>query len=341
MPRKKQKVSIFSLAEEFGCAAGSISKALSNSTEVSEDFRRKVRARADELDFRPNRPRRRTFNICVVQDLEFEADLTVRGYQIAVMEGVFRFCKDNGAEFSLYAGTTAELEKTALTKELYLRNADAAVVVGASRNREYFADFEKNHIPYCCIFDGPEGRTLKVDNLTAGRMAFEHLHKLGHKRIAIARQTARREAGMTRFMGFLRAASAAKLPADGIVELLPPSESAGYGWGREILRRWKEKKGPFTALFCLSENVAVGVLSEAVLQGVHIPTDLSVLTCDNLEICEYAAPPLSVIDIPNHQVGAAAAAYLLEVLGGNQDAELPKPLPIERLIARESTTTHT
>lgn len=337
MPRKKQDVSIFTLAKEFDCAAGSISKALSNSTEVSEEFRQKVRARADELGFRPNRPRRKTFNICLVQDLEFDVTISISGYQIPLMEGIFGFCKDNGAEFSLYVDTTANLEKSNLTKELLLRNADAAIIVGSSRNRDYFADFERNLFPYVCIYDGPEGRTLKVDNLNAGRLALEHLTGLGHKRVAIARQTARREGGMNRYMGFLRAASAAKLSHKEIIEILPPSESAGFDWGREILNNWIEQKKPYSGLFCLSENVAAGVLSEAVLRGVKIPNDMSVLTCDDLESTKHSAPPLSVVDIPNQTVGQAAAGYLLEYLSGNQDVELPRPFPISQIIKRGST----
>lgn len=336
MPRKKQKISIFSLAKEFRCTPGSVSKALSNSTEVSPEFRLKVRDRADELGFRPNSPRRRTFNLCVVLDIEFEASLHVRGYQEAVMEGVYTFCKKAGVEFSLFAENTPQLEKMALTKELYLRNADAAVVIGASNNRAYFSDFEKNRFPYCCVYDGPQGRTITADNLAVGRLALEHLAGLGHRRIAIARQLARRSAGTNRFIGFLRATANTDLPADAVVELLPPSESAGYDWGREILRSWCTEGRPYTALFCLSENVAVGVLSEASLKGVRIPADLSVITCDDLEICATAAPPLTVVDIPNHHAGHEAARFLWEQLSRKGGAQLPGMLPVENLVVRQS-----
>jgi DNA-binding LacI/PurR family transcriptional regulator len=337
MPRKKQKVSIFSLAKEFNCTAGSISKALSNSIEVSEEFRRKIRARADALGFRPNRPRRRNFNLCMLLDIEFETSLRIRGYQEAVMEGVYAFCKENGLEFSLLVNSTAQLEKLALTKEFYLRNADATIIVGASGNRAYFADLDKNLFPYCCVHDGPQDRTITVDNTAAGRLAFEHLYGLGHRHIAIARQLARRVAGISRFMGFLRAAAHVELAPDAIIELLPPSEDAGYAWGREILDSWCKDGKPYTAIFCLSENVAVGILSEAALRDVRIPRDLSVITCDDLEICAVAAPPLTTVDIPNHHAGYEAARFIWTQLQGSGRVGLPDMLPVENVVVRQST----
>lgn len=343
MPRPRQETSIYSLAKEFGVSAATVSKALSNNPEISANLRNKLRGRAKELNFLPTKPRRKTLNICALLDFEFEKSFRLSGYSEAVIEGIYSFCRANNVEFSLFAETTDSLEKMSLTKELLLRNADGVIIIGASPERKYFADLALNRFAFCCVFDGPPARTVQVDNLAAGRIALNHLVGLGHRKIAIARQLARRSASGNRFMGFLHAATSAGLPPEAIIELMPSAAEAAYDWGREILRNWLAARRPFSALFCLAENVALGLLSEAAVRGVRIPQDLSVLTCDDLVVCSEAAPPLSVVDIPNNDAGTLAAMRVWsELTGKNRDSrgiKLPTshPLPVDRVIQRAST----
>lgn len=336
MPRPRQQVSIFSLAKDLGVSAPTISKALSNSNEVSEQLRERVRARAAELGFSPTRPRKRVFNLCVLLDLEFLPGFRISGYTEAVMQGIYQFCNEQGLEFSLLAHPTERLESLQLTKELYARNADAAVVIGCSQDRKYFADLERNRFPFVCVYDGPEGRTVTVDNVEAGRLALDHLYELGHRKLAIARMAVRRSAPLNRFIGFVQQAELRGLSPEAIVELVPEDPRASYEWGRKTLRTWLAEGRPWSALFCLAENVALGVLSEAALQRVRIPEELAVLTCDDLLTSTRAAPPLSVVDIPNVEAGRLAAQWAWSLLKGAEEAR-PAQLKVPRVIPRAST----
>lgn len=338
MPRPKLKVSIFSLAKEFGVSAPTISKALSNSNEVSDALRERVRARAEELGFRPTRPRRKNFNLCVVLDMEFHNRFRFSGFQEAVVEGVYGFCDEKGVEFSLYAQTTEKLNAVNLTRELHLRNADGAVVIGASGDRSYFGNLRKSRLPFCCIFDGPDDRVVSVDNHAAGRLAFDHLHALGHHRIAIARQAADRTAARDRFLGFVRRAGEAGLEDGAVTELLPESPYSAFDWGRGLLVDWLEGGRPWSGIFCLAENVALGILSEAAMRGVRIPADLSVIGCDDLLLAQRSAPPMSVVDIPNRAAGCEAAQRVWRELNDPGDRDRDGTLlPVERVIARATT----
>lgn len=338
MPRPKQRVSIFSLAKEFGVSGPTISKALSNSTEISDSLRQKVRARAKDLGFKPTRPRRKNFNICVVLDLEFHTAFRFSGYQEAVVEGVYSFCHEQGVEFSLYAQTTERLNELNLSRELYQRNADGAVVIGASRERLYFEDLRKNGFPFVCIFDGPTDHVLEVDNFAVGRLGFDHLFDLGHRKIAIARQSANRAAARDRLISFIRRAGERGLADSGVVEIIPDSPYSAYDWGCSLLKDWLAEGRPWTAVFCLAENVAMGVLSQCAIEGIRVPHELSVLTCDNLMAVQRAAPPLSVVDIPNEAAGFEAALAVWKNLS-EPDARMvfEAPLPVTQVIQRAST----
>jgi len=340
MPRPKQSVSIFSLAKEFGVSAPTVSKALSNSTEVSESVRNRVRARAKQLNFKPHSPRRRTLNICALLDFEFLETFRIDGYVQGVVEGVYAFCSERGAEFSIYGESSERLEKQNLVRELHSRNANGAVIVGSSNRRNYFETLKANYFPFCCVYDGPAKRTILADNQAAGRLACAHLISAGYCRLGIARHMDGRTASSDRFMGFVHESAKSQQQVT-IKELIPSGGLAGFSWGRWLLDAWIQDEKPYDALFTLAENVAIGFLSAAAEHGIRIPQDVAVMTCDNLPVCEQAAPPLSVVDIPNYQAGYYAAAEVWRQLASKpQEHEyhpLDKPLPVERIISRAST----
>ena len=338
MARPKQKVSIISLAKEFGVSAPTISKALSNSKEVSESLRGRVRARADELGFTPKRPRRTTHNICVVLDLEINDSFRLESYQAAVVAGVYDFCSERKIEFSMLGENFDKLEAMDLTKELCRRNADAAVIIRAKADRKYIENLQSNRFPFVCVYDGPTENTITLNDHVVGELALNHLVELGHTRIAIARNVGRR-ASSGRFMGFVQAAAIKGLAAGAVTEVIPGKLETGYEVGHEILREWIANHRPWSAIFCTSDNVAAGILSEAVQQGIKIPSELSVLTCDDIVSNAEAAPPLCVVDIPNKQAGYLAAQHAWGLLTSDSSTvELPAPLTVEQVIHRASTT---
>ena len=338
MPRPKQKFSILSLAKEFGVSAATISKALSNSSEVSESLRGRVRSRAEALGFHPKRPRRTTQNICVVLDLEASEVFFLDGFRRAAVEGVYNFCNEKQLEFSLLGLSSAKLDSMDLTKELCRRSADAAVIIGAKEGQPYFSNLLRNRFPFACVYDGPSAQTIKLDDRIVGQLALDHLVGLGHRRVAIARNMPGRHAFAPRLLGFIEAATVHGLAADAVTALTPKQPEASYDWGREILRDWMDSERPWSAVFCTSKNVALGILSEAALRNISIPSQLSVLTCDDLITCAQAAPPLSVVDIPNQRAGYIAALYAWETLIGTPGTvDMAALLSVGKVIHRSST----
>lgn len=340
MARPKQKVSITTLAAEFDVTAPTISKALSNSKEVSETLRQKVRARAEELNFIPKRPRRTTFNLCVVMDLPLEASFGLDACHTAIVSGIYNFCQENKLEFSLLCENYNKLDEMDLSKELYRRNADAAIIVRARADRSYLKNLERNHFPYVCVYEGPEDKSIRMDNYAVGKIALDHLASAGHKRVAIARYTGR-SAASDRLIGFAQAASQQGMPAEHITEIIP-ANLEGHAAGHAIVKDWLQKDRPWSAIFCSSDNLAFGIVSEAYLQGIRIPDDLAVITCDDGIHSEQSAPPISVVDIPNRQAGYIAAQYAYKMItSSGEPAPMPAPLAVEQVIARASTASKT
>ena len=335
MGRKKGKVSIYSLAKEFGCTPSTVSKAFANSTEVSDSLRRRIHARADELNFRPHSTRRRAQNLCALVCMGEEEELRLYGYLEPVIQGIHRFCREKGLEFSLFAETRKGLESINLAKELRHRNADCAVVLGAGNEEKFLSNLKKNRMPYACVYDGSAGQTVTVDNREAGRLAANYLLQMGHSRLAIATGEPQRESSKDRCRGFEEGANA-QGSAAAVSVLSPQAGLAGEEWGGKILDDWLEGGRPFTALFTLGENIALGFLSQCAIRRVHVPSEISVITCDNLPASSVSAPPLTTVRIPNRRAGYAAAEWTWKSLNEDRDSVDTVVLPVSELVTRSS-----
>ena len=339
MARKTLPVSIYTIAKNFRCSAATVSKALSNNLDISSEMRQQIRAEADRLGFRPNTPRKRSFNLCVLMEFWDNANFNFFGYSEAVLEGVLDYCREQRLEFSIFAERHTRLNNIDLVRELYTRNVDGVILFGLDKTSLYYQQLDRQLLPYCCIYDGPAGRTVRVDNHKAGRLAAEHLIERGHRKIAIAQQPPLWEASIGRQRGYEEAMKKHGLPIEPYLLLSrTESEPGGVEWGKNMLRNWLQDRS-YTALIALSENVVLGFLSEAHKFKVSVPEDVAVITFDDLFISRATAPPLTVVDIPNRLSGYRAAQYVHRLLenGLSIGDDLTQPLEVNQIIVREST----
>jgi len=75
---------------------------------------------------------------------------------------------------------------------------------------------------------------------------------------------------------------------------------------------------PPTAVIAGSNQILVGVLRALRSAGCEVPTDISLVTCDEVPLSEFLVPPLATIQRDPYQMGAIAANLLLELLAGGQ-----------------------
>jgi len=94
-----------------------------------------------------------------------------------------------------------------------------------------------------------------------------------------------------------------------------------------------EFKG-FSAVFCLTDRVALKVVNTLVLAGVKVPEDVSVVSIDNYPVCENAIVPITSVDIPLKDDGLACMRFVDDTVNG-KPAKLPKRSKVS-LVMRET-----
>ena len=92
------------------------------------------------------------------------------------------------------------------------------------------------------------------------------------------------------------------------------------------------------AIFCASDNVAIGALLAARELGLKVPEEVAVMGFSNLSISELIDPPLSTINQPAKEMGETSAKLLLDIIGQKKKGFEPKTIVLKtEVVAREST----
>lgn len=146
-------------------------------------------------------------------------------------------------------------------------------------------------------------------------LGMQHLHELGHQRIAFVNGpedwvSARQRIESYRFT--LRRLGLPMRP-DWIGHGEWEDPDSGHHAALRILNSGPERP---TAFFVANDIMAVGVLDAVASIGLTVPEDVSVLGFDDRDLCTYVRPQLSTIALPLREIGRQAARGLLESTAG-------------------------
>ncbi len=102
------------------------------------------------------------------------------------------------------------------------------------------------------------------------------------------------------------------------------------------MRRLLASKFNPTAILCVNDFMAIGVLRELHEQGLSVPGDVSVTGFDNIRLAEYTTPALTTAHVPRERIGALIFEALVPDQARAQEAN--REVTIDpALIVREST----
>jgi len=184
-----------------------------------------------------------------------------------------------------------------------------------------------NHLP-----DLPVPAVVN-DNEGGAYTATRYLAALGHTRIGFVGAAVDYPFAPETRKGYLRALRDAGLPHDAGLEILISidAESARRG-GTTLLARQQQP----SAVFAVTDTLALGVIKAARERGLVIPTNLAVVGMDDIEIATVTDPPLTTVRIQKEEMGKQAARTLLDLIRG-QDVDPKVAVLPNELVIRGTT----
>jgi len=182
------------------------------------------------------------------------------------------------------------------------------------------------------VAQGSHTSYIKSDNIDGARQATMHLLSLGHRRIALLTGQTTDLSGLERLLGCQQAlAQAGIAPDSGLVRQSGWNIDEAYEAARVLLA----ERCDFTAIVAGSDFMAMGILRALTEEGLHVPDDVSLVGFDDIEFCQYIAPPLTSVRQDRVAMGRGAVQRLIAMIEGTEEAS-PLILPTQ-LIVRKST----
>jgi LacI family transcriptional regulator len=156
----------------------------------------------------------------------------------------------------------------------------------------------------------PDMCSVAVDDVKGGELAAGHLAALGHERIAFINGPTKIRQCADRRRGVRRALRSAGLdPAVHLREITITALNADSG---EAALEQIMSGGPApTAIACVNDVTALGVLRGLRRRGMTAPDDMAVVGYDDVEFAGMLSTPLTSVRQPKYQLGRSAADLLL------------------------------
>ena len=163
------------------------------------------------------------------------------------------------------------------------------------------------------------------------RRAVQYLYSLGHRRMAFVGHHSALSPLQVRRRAFLDAVGNYDGAVSWKIVQGPDSPAGGAQAVRDLLLSGFKP----TAIVCVNDYMAIGVLRELRAHGYSVPTDISVTGFDNISLSEFTYPALTTLNIPREAIGQMAARALLPERTG---APIPADILLEpELVLRDST----
>jgi LacI family transcriptional regulator len=208
------------------------------------------------------------------------------------------------------------------------------------------ADLEKSSIPtalIACELKGDSMSSVTVDNEVGGYLALEHLHALGHRKIAFIRGPKTLGDSSPRWRGVRKCAKTCGLELDSrLIVDLPESRdpNSSFEAGQKFTEDLIRHKRQFTAIMAFDDMTAFGAVRALIRNGLRVPEHCSVIGFDDVAPSAFYTPPLTTIRQPMEAMGADAAGIVLEgihsVLEKREVAANHRKV-VPELVVREST----
>ncbi|WP_268225715.1 LacI family DNA-binding transcriptional regulator [Sinomicrobium oceani] len=336
------QVTLKDIASILGVSVTTVSKALKDYPDISDDTKHAVKLLAEKLNYKPNihavtlrSNQSKTIGVILPKiDHQFFAETitgiiseaNVHGYQVIVL-------------FSDESMSTEEKQVDLLLE----KRVDGILMSLANETNRYehLHKVVRNQVPLV-LFDKITRQVncskVIIDDEKAAFKAVEHLIKTGCRKIALFGGPQFPSNYNSRQKGYTKALEKHGItPDESLIYICEDlSIAEGMDNAKALLKTHPDTDG----IFCITDHIALGAVSYLNDAQISIPEQISIMGFSNWLITPYIKPHLSTVDQPSVQIGKESASLLIDEIDRKN-----KKLPVEfyeiklqtHLVLRETT----
>lgn len=324
-------VSVKDIATECKVSVATVSKALNGYSDISEETRNLIKAKAAEMGYLPNMAAvtlktNRTYNIGILFEDAANSGLT-HEYFAKVLQGIKSQAESQGYCISFI---TNRIGGKKITYSEYCKNRqfDGVIIACVNFDGPQVVELVNSGIPIVTI-DHVFNNTISVmsDNVKGVRDLMEYLYSLGHRKIAFI-HGADSSVTRDRLTSFYR--SVERLELDIPPEYIMECKYRDTVRAAKCTRKLLDLPDRPTCIMYPDDFTAIGGVNVIKNRGLVIPQDISVVGYDGISYALIHEPPITTLEQASDKMGREAAIHLIELI------ERPKTTLKERYVIEGS-----
>lgn len=332
-----KSVNLKELAVQLNLSVSTVSKALNDSYEITQETKKRVLDLAQALHYQPN-PYASSLRGQKSKTIAVIIPEIANNFFTLAINGIETVARENGYHVLIYLTHEDYHREVAFTQLLLNGRADG-VLLSLSANTagyDHLHELKQKMIPLVLfdrVFEDLDTPKVTTDDFESGYTATKHLLEQGCKRVAhlmIAKHTS---IGAKRMEGYRKALLEGGLSPDAEQILLcGEDQEENYRQLKTLLTSATPPDGIFASV----EKLALLCYRAAAEFHISIPEQLRLISFSNLETAPYLQPSLTTITQPAFEIGMEAASLLFR---GIRNKELPASSGVlpSRLVVRRSS----
>lgn len=347
-----RRVTIRDVAEAAGVSVSTVSHVLNDYGDIGPETEQLVRKTMERLNYYPNASARRlTRNRShLLHLLLFAKEGLHHPFFYKVICGIAEEAEKLDYELVLSVQRVEDGQerwRDSLRRCVESRG-EGIIVMGSLPAPEVFEKLQSIQIPAVLVdipHEGTNSVYVSSDNVTGAKLAVEHLLNLGHKKIAFIGGGTKEELfeqkeadlwkgniSQSRFRGYVEALGSRNIIVD--TTLTGGGGFTQKGAQRAILEIISQHPD-LSAVFAVSDLMAIGVIEAMRSIGKEIPRDIAVVGYDDIEAASFVRPQLTTVRQDGSEMGRRAVKEMMGLLTNPNTAPSKVLFPVE-LVVRES-----
>jgi len=334
---RSSQVTIKDIAKQLGISPSTVSRALKNHPEISEETKRAVNELAKKLNYEPNaialslQSSKSNIIGLIIPEI-------VHYFFSQVISGIEDVAYDAGYHVMICQSNESYIREVKNIQTLLSSRIEGLLVSLSKETRDFshFRNLNKKNIPivfFDRICEELETDHVIVNDYKGAYDAVEHLINMGCKKIAHLATTLDLVIGRNRYNGYIKALEDYALAIDERLIVRCDTHKAA----RLVTKRLIYEIHPPDGIFAVNDMTAIGALQTIKENGLRIPEDIKVIGFGNGIYSTMTDPPLSTVEQFGYVMGQKAARMVLDRILSRENY----PARIEeietQLIIREST----
>lgn len=308
-------MTISDIAKLSGCGIGTVSRVINNQPGVSEKTREKILKVIAENNYEPNENARQlkmktASTVCIIS----------KGRSNLLFSDMIEHCMEllSAMEEDTILHTIDEDGDEVEEAIRLVRNQNLKGIIFLGANLSLF-DERVDELDIPCVISTTSGESLEnknissvsVDDEAATEEMIEYLVKKGHRSIVvIGGYLSERQISYKRYQGCKKGFEKYGLEFDESKNYIPCRYSVEAGY--EVAKKLLEENTDVTAIFALSDMVAIGVIRAINDVGKKVPDDISVVGFDGIVLADYVTPRITTIQQDSKMIANRSVELLVK-----------------------------